>query len=298
MRIMCKYRKRFCFSVIAAFLLIAADIWISYFVLTVTYFTVTSPRVTSPLRLVMVSDLHDHEFGAGNRRLAERIRELAPDAILLVGDLLNKDSQDGRVASELIGKLVDLAPVYISYGNQEEDYMARTGKDLKAEWEALGAVVLDEEYIDLEIDGSRLRLGGLYDYAFALDGENTTNPEHMRPELYDFLTDFQDTDRFRLLMVHRPDSLIFGEAADTWSMDLAVAGHLHGGQVRLPFAGGLYAGDQGWFPKYDAGRYQLGKVENLIITRGLSSAQQRLPRFNNPPEIVVIELEPVNLDVR
>lgn len=286
-----RYLKRICLALTAAVLLTALDIFISYNCLTVSEFTVTSPRVTSPLRLVMVSDLHDHEFGTGNRRLAERIRELAPDAILLVGDLLNKDSQDGRVASELIGKLVDLAPVYISYGNQEEDYMALTGKDLKAEWEALGAVVLDEEYVDLEIHGSRIRLGGLYDYAFVTKKYEGANPLDMRPKLYDFLTDFQDTDRFRLLMVHRPDSLIFGEAADTWSMDLAVAGHLHGGQVRLPFAGGLYAGDQGWFPEYDAGRYQLGKVENLIITRGLSSAQQRLPRFNNPPEIVVIELD-------
>ncbi len=287
-----RYRKRICLALTAAVLLTALDIFISYNCLTVSEFTVTSVRIVSPLRLVMVSDLHDHEFGAGNRRLAERIRELAPDAILLVGDLLNKDSPDGRIASDLIGKLVDLAPVYISYGNQEEAYMARTRTDLKAAWEALGAVVLDEEYTDLEIRGSRIRLGGLYAYAFANDHANSTDPAHMRPELYAFLSGFQDTDRFCLLMVHRPDSLIFGEAAETWSMDLAVAGHLHGGQVRLPFAGGLYAGDQGWFPEYDAGRYRLGKVENLIITRGLSSAQQRLPRFNNPPEIVVIRLEP------
>ena len=77
----------------------------------------------------------------------------------------------------------------------------------------------------------------MYDYAFALDGNNTTTKESMRPSLYRFLTDFQNTNSYRLMMAHRPDSFIFGDAAKTWDIDLVVSGHNHGGQVILPVLG-------------------------------------------------------------
>ena len=115
--------------------------------------------------------------------------------------------------------------------------------------------------------------------------------EDMPSKIRNFLTDFEDTDAFKIMLSHRPDSFIFGHAAQTWKIDLVASGHAHGGQVRIPLKGGLYGADQGWFPKYVDGIHHFKTVRNMIITRGLGSDKEKLPRFHNIPEIVVIRLE-------
>ena len=111
----------------------------------------------------------------------------------------------------------------------------------------------------------------------------------MEEGVYDFLTDFQDTSNYKIMMAHRPDSFIFGNASQVWDIDLVVSGHNHGGQVVIPFVGGLYGGDQGWFPEYDKGLFDLNKIK-ILISSGLGSGKQKLPRFNNPPEIVNLHI--------
>lgn len=243
------------------------------------------------MKLALISDLHDHTFGEKNEELVQMLKEQEPDLILMAGDMINDISKDSHVAVELIEQVKDIAPVYYSLGNQEEDYIGRGTSDLLNELKDAGAIVLDESYQDIQVNGNAIRLGGMYDYAFALDGNNTTTKESMRPSLYQFLTDFQDTDSYRLMMAHRPDSFIFGDATRTWEIDLVVSGHNHGGQVILPFLGGIYGGDQGWFPKYVDGVHHFKKVKNMVITRGLGSGEEKLPRFNNKPEVVMIYLE-------
>ena len=129
----------------------------------------------------------------------------------------------------------------------------------------------------------------MYDYAFGQDGNNTASnaPEDVRI----FLEDFQNTDCLKIMMSHRPDSFIFGDAASYWDIDLVISGHNHGGQVVVPFLGGLYGGDQGWFPEYVHGMYQKDGM-NLFVTSGLGSHDQILKRFNNPPEIAVLKILP------
>ena len=318
----------------AAALLLAvllADIWASYHILQVTAYSLQSDRITHSMRIVLITDLHNvSSFGEGNRKLADQIREQEPDLILFAGDLINKDSPNLSVACTLLSQLTEIAPTYVSYGNQEIHYNAfrehtyhdrlvskplttameeirqrirmHTGESgdltygsvpadaIAPDYSAAGAVVLENAWQDLEIKGNRLRIGGNYCYCFGLG--NSTALSAMDPDRYAYLTSFTETeDRYRILMVHRPDSLIFAKG-EPWQMELAVSGHNHGGQVILPFLGGLYGGDQGWFPQYDFGRFSLQGVRDFIITRGLSSAEQLLPRFNNLPEIVVIDLEP------
>ena len=102
--------------------------------------------------------------------------------------------------------------------------------------------------------------------------------------------DFQDTDRLKIMMAHRPDSFIFGDAASVWDVDLVVSGHDHGGQVVVPFAGGVFGGDQGYFPKYVHGMYEKERL-HLLVSSGLGSANEPLPRVNNLPEVAVVEIE-------
>ena len=278
-------------AVIAIAVFIKVEIYISYNSLETEEYTISSDRINSEVKLALISDLHDHTFGEKNEELVQMLKEQEPDLILMAGDMINDISKDSHVAVELIEQVKDIAPVYYSLGNQEEDYIGRGTSDLLNELKDAGAIVLDESYQDIQVNGNAIRLGGMYDYAFALDGNNTTTKESMRPSLYQFLTDFQYTDSYRLMMAHRPDSFIFGDAAKTWEIDLVVSGHNHGGQVILPFLGGIYGGDQGWFPKYVDGVHHFKTVKNMVITRGLGSGEEKLPRFNNKPEVVMIYLE-------
>lgn len=269
---------------------VLASLWISKNLLLVQDYTVDLGGEEKEIRAVVISDLHDYEFGEENQQLVEKIAEEAPDLILMDGDMLNGDSGSARVPVTLIKKLKDVAPIYYALGNHEKAYMDRGNKDLIQELADAGAVVLDQEYTDLEIGGMEIRLGGLYSYAFGTDPKTGYNEaDDVSEDVRAFLEEFQDTDRVKIMMSHRPDSFIFGDTSKVWDVDLVISGHDHGGQVVLPFLGGLYGGDQGWFPEYIHGLYRKDKIQ-LFVTSGLSSDKKALPRFNNPPEIAVLHI--------
>lgn len=248
-------------------------------------------------KIVVISDLHDHEFGKDNEQLIRRVKEQNPELIILDGDMLNEDSKSDRVPVRLVKGLAEIAPVYYALGNHELDYIgAAEGKKMQKHPEDsglvkdltdAGACVLEEGYRDVEIGGCKVRIGGMYEYAFALDGDNSA--ENLTGDVRDFLEEFQNTDRYKIMLCHRPDSFVFGDASDYWKIDLVISGHDHGGQVVIPFKGGLYGGDQGWFPPYVHGLYRTGRIR-LFVTSGLSSEKQILPRWNNRPEIAVLNV--------
>lgn len=252
---------------------------------------VASDKLYSEIKLVLISDLHDHEFGERNLELVNMIAQEEPDLILMAGDFINDDSEDEDIVLSLVKELGKIAPIYFSMGNHELDYESRTGVDLAEKITDAGATVLELAYEDIEINGESIRIGGMYEYAFAMDGDNSTKPENMDSDVYQFLKEFQNTENFKLMMAHRPDSFIFGEASKTWDIDLVVSGHAHGGQVVMPFLGGLWAPDQGWFPEYVHGLHEKDKL-NIFITSGLGGQPEAAPRFNNPPEVAVITLAP------
>ena len=270
-------------------LLIAWGIFSSYNILSVTEYEICSEKIIGDVNIVLISDLHNHSFGRSNVRLTEKIRKLHPDLILLAGDFLNSDSPDPHVPLEIIQQLADMAPVYYSLGNQEKDYINKEDSMLVTDLESAGAVVLDKEYVKTKVKGMDIVIGGLFAYAFGTDG--IIDRSTMSEDTYTFLDSFQTEPSFKIMMAHRPDSFLFGQAKDTWDIDLVLSGHLHGGQVIIPFKGGLYGGDLGWFPKYAYGEFHFSAVKTMIITRGLGSGHQKLPRFNNMPEIVLIHLK-------
>ena len=274
--------------VVAFVIYILVSLWVSTNYIVIREYTADTGKSDTGFRAVVVSDLHDHRFGGDNEKLAEKIREIAPDVIIMDGDMLNAESADASVPLELIGLLKDTAPIYYALGNHELSYMENGHSDLREELESAGAVVLDKNYVDIEINGTQVRLGGLYDYAFGLNGNNDALAAPS--DTLSFLQDFQNTDRMKIMLSHRPDSFIFGDASKVWDVDLVISGHNHGGQVVIPFLGGLYGGDQGWFPEYVHGMYQKDNIL-LFETSGLGSDKQKLPRFNNPPEIAVLTIK-------
>ena len=272
-------------------ILIAVEIIISYKCLTVTDYKIKSDKIKETTKIVLISDLHNSQFGSKNKHLVDKIQKQDPDLILMDGDMLNEDGKNAQTAVELISALKKTAPVYYALGNHEIAYRQRRDKNLYQKLQKAGAKVVEKEYEDIKVRSNKIRIGGLYEYAFAVDGAGNMVKKNIPSKVRDFLMDYENTDAFKIMLSHRPDSFVFGQAADTWKIDLVVSGHVHGGQVRIPGKVGLYGGDQGWFPEYTDGIHHFKTVNHMIITRGLGSDKEKLPRFHNIPEIVVIRLE-------
>lgn len=259
--------------------------------LTVSRYTLKTEKVTAPLRVVQLSDLHNREFGKNNERLLEKVAGLDPDLILFTGDLVTCHDPERAVGLSLLEELCAIAPVYASMGNHDLEYARVHGVDLERLIENTGAVLLEREYEDVTIGGQELRLGGLYGYC--LPEKYLATGEADREECA-FLREMQDTSRMTLLMCHLQVCWLAHDGLNLWGLDCVYTGHAHGGQIRLPLLGGFYAPEQGYFPGRVWGTYEADQGGRyLVLSRGLGN-NAPLPRLFNPPEIVVTELVPAS----
>lgn len=260
-------------------------IYFSKYRLVSSFYWVYEEGISSQIRIIHISDLHNSEFGTDNQSLINKVKGQHPDLIFLTGDLIKYKEADLSVATNLIQKLKDIAPVYLSYGNHELDYEKLTGTDLKKVFEDAGAIVLEEECVDITINSQNIRIGGIYGYC--LPDELSYRPEYTDGE-GKFLEEFQDTENYKILLAHIPTPWLKYGFTECWDVDCVFTGHLHGGQIRIPFVGGLYGPDFGWFPGKLSGLYEMNDM-HVVLSRGLGSSGH-IPRFNNIPEIVVVDL--------
>lgn len=266
--------------------LLMKTLYVSVHALTITTYNLST--ISPSLRILQLSDLHNSEFGTHNSRLISAVRAQSPDLILLTGDLLNSDEQRTDIATELITQLCDIAPVYCSNGNHEVEYQEKYGVDVDELYREAGAVVLEKDYRDITVKNQQIRLGGIYGYC--LPGKYLETGEADLEETV-FLEEFQNTDLPTILMCHMPVCWMINGSLDAWDVDYVFAGHVHGGEVILPFIGGLYGPDLGWFPGRMEGIYTSGDHQKtLILSRGLGT-NEMIPRFNNIPEIVVADIQ-------
>ena len=268
--------------------LIALSAVVSKYVFTVTHYEISVP-LEQNLRLVQLSDLHNQKFGKDNVRLIERVRALEPDLILMTGDMINSDDPDLSVILDLTREMSDIAPVYCCYGNHELSWMERFGTDLRHSLEEAGATVLNANYCDVCCKGNKLRLGGYEGYYRA--PLMTSGGDKVREKQeFQFFADFENTDHYKILLNHIPTSWLDWEYRDDYKVDLVFCGHYHGGQIRLPFIGGLYAPYIGLYPPYTKGLYPSDPA-TVVLSAGLGS-EHRILRINNPGEIVCVDLLP------
>lgn len=241
------------------------------------------PDAFDGYRIAQVSDLHNAEFGDRNQRLLEMLREAEPDMIAITGDLIDSRKTNIAVALAFAEEAVKFAPCYYVSGNHE----ARVSEyqDLKTGLEAAGVTVLDDAQVKIEVSGESITVIGVNDPSFHAD-YLTSDAAVMDRKLSELSSEDAG---FAILLSHRPELFDTYVAHD---MDLILTGHAHGGQFRLPLIGGLIAPNQGLFPKYDDGLYSEGNT-NMIVSRGLGNSI--IPfRFNNRPEVVLIELKGQN----
>lgn len=268
----------------AAIFLLLSVIVSNYHLEITTYNYAENPEKTT--KIVLLTDLHGNSFGKDNCRLLTKIKDITPDIICLAGDFIVEDNtaEDNTKFIKLLNNLTEISPVYYSFGNHDLNYFNKNGYSLLEEMQATGCIVLEEEYVDIELNYKKLRLGGMFDYAF--NQQYLPEDEWADDSTCKFLNEFTDTDRVKILMCHRPESFIY-EDASFRNIDFVLCGHTHGGIWRLPFLGGLIAPEQGLFPEYDKGEFDLNNIK-MIISSGLSG-YKKIPRLFNSPEITVIE---------
>ena len=230
-------------------------------------------------RVAQVSDLHNAEFGEGNAGLLAKLQQAGPDIIVLTGDLADSRRTNIDICLDFAAAAAEIAPLYYVSGNHEAriDEYPR----LEAGLRAAGAVVLNDALVALQKDGAEIYLLGLSDPAFA-QASYMDGAEQLIGRLAGLTT---EADGFRVLLSHRPE--LFAAYAEA-GVDLVFCGHAHGGQIRLPIIGGLFAPGQGLLPRYDAGIYQRGACQ-MVVSRGLGNSIFPL-RVNNRPQVIVAEL--------
>lgn len=254
--------------------------------LTVTSYKIET-KLDNPLRIVQLTDLHEKEFGKDNIRLIETVKEQDPDLIVMTGDMQNKNDEDTDVVCSLIRELSKTADVYYGYGNHEKTWEQNFNKNFAEIVTDAGATVLENEYMDITVRGNELRIAGYMGYYRAVNMTADTEKEQ-QAELA-FMDEFENTDRYKILLNHIPTSWSDWGYLDLYPVDLVFGGHYHGGQMVLPLVGPLYAPYIGFFPDNVKGLYQ-GENGNCILSSGLGT-DYFIPRINNLPEIVTVVLE-------
>lgn len=248
--------------------------------LTLRTYTVASPKLTAEVRLAVVTDFHSSDNADD---VVAMVASCAPDAVLLVGDMFDDDiaNRPTERTLSLMRQLSALYPCYYVSGNHE----AWTGEmdALYQQTEEAGVMVLRMSSGVLTVRGQRIALCGIPDpYEMVFSGAPDTE-EQLRQAMENV-----DSADFIVLLAHRPELLA---KYAQFPLDLVVSGHAHGGQVRIPgVLNGLYAPNQGWFPKLAGGAYTQDGT-TLIVSRGLA-VRTRLPRIFNRPEVVLVRCVP------
>lgn len=282
-------KRRWIAAVLILCALLCLELYRSNRCLTVERETVYSDNITEPVRIVHLSDLHNARFGENNRDLLAEVSGQKPDLIFFTGDLVTGHIKNTDVAMNLVEALSQIAPVYVSLGNHEQQHQGNFGSDLTGMLEHRGARVMEFTYEDITLKGQNLRIGGISGYC--VPEIHLVSGEAKVPEC-EFLKEFQNTDSFTMLLAHIPVSWILNDAISYWDADAVFSGHTHGGQFRIPLLGGVFAPDMGFFPGWLEGQFlSEDGSKTLILSRGLGNSLP-IPRLNNPPQILVVELLP------
>lgn len=251
-----------------------------------THYSIRIPFLDEELKgtkIVQVSDVHFPKEGVSIQRLLKKVANESPSFIALTGDLIQVDEKfPASKLSQLSTGLAKIAPTYAVTGNHD-----LKGGHLR-DWEQMlsesGVTVLIDEAVWHPINGSGLVLMGLSEKE---DFDSAPKPILKEIELTD-----EQKDEKRILLAHHPEFLEEYLMDLTRVPDLILSGHAHGGQIRLPFFGGLFAPGQGRFPKYTSGVHFDPDLpdKRMVVSRGIGNSTFPF-RFNNRPEIVVIELQ-------
>jgi len=280
-----KHRKKI---ILAATMLLTALMLCAFDVrLAIRSYEVESKEIESPIRLVLVTDLHSCKWGEEQQKLVDAVIDQQPDAVLLGGDIFDDKVPDTNAELFLKG-IASLYPCYYVTGNHE--YWSGQ-RDFAVKMEILEryhVTILNGESELLTVGGQSINICGVDDPDAYMVADNPSAVMSFAEQLKQVSGQTRD-DLYTVLLSHRPER--FADYVSN-GFDLVLSGHAHGGQWRIPLLlNGLYSPNQGLFPQYAGGRYeQDGTI--MVVSRGLARESTIVPRIFNRPELVVVNLIP------
>ena len=251
--------------------------------LKIASYTLRSPKVERAIRIAFLSDLHSCNYGENAQTLVSAIDRQRPDLILLGGDIFDDVLPDDNTEA-LLQQISGRYPCYYVTGNHEywggAEAFARKMRIL----EESHVTRLDNEAAAVTVQGMQINICGVNDPEAAKIGDGFSFGAALEN-----IAQVSANRNFTLLISHRPERI---DDYAKYPFDLVLAGHAHGGQWRIPhLINGVYAPNQGVFPKYAGGMYMRGDT-CMIVGRGLARESTRIPRFYNRPELVIIDIIP------
>ncbi len=228
------------------------------------------------VKIAQISDVHSADLEGPLRAALE---EAAPDLIVMTGDLVNREDRDLSRALSLARMAAETAPAFFAPGNHEVDNPC--WPELRDGLEEAGVQVLEDRAVLWSLRGEGVNLMGLWDVT-----HDPLGWAHAQAALPERVRALRREGALNVLLSHRPSLL---EEYGAGGADVVFCGHAHGGQVRLPLAGPVFAPDEGLFPKHTAGVYQAGETR-MVVSRGLGNGTP-YPRLWNGPELVVVTMK-------
>ena len=274
-----KNKKKLIIISAVMLIIILLDCW--GFSMKTEYYTADSDKISSPVRIVFISDLHNCFYGGTDQSgLMNAIDDAKPDIVLFGGDIV--DEMGGTKNAETILKMVSEAyPCAYTCGNHE--IKRKDTDDIFKLIKQTGVPVLHGNSLDLDVNGQKIHITGAVEPA-----TDSSQIERACMET--------TPDSYNILLGHEPQyfyNYFTDEPEQTKNFDLLLSGHDHGGQWRLPFVldQGLYAPDQGLFPDFTGGQRSVNNSVQ-IVSRGLARQAYMLvvPRIFNRPELSVIDI--------
>lgn len=244
-----------------------------------TNYTIKSIKIKKPVMLAVITDLHSCDYGENGKALLQMLDAIHPDIVLLAGDIID-DHMPWENGLANIQGITDKFPCYYVSGNHE--YKSGNIQGIKAELRARNVAVLEGETLKAQVNGQVIQMSGIDD---ALIGKTKMALQLKAASAF-------DERYYTVFMAHRPELI---QQYLPYGYDLIVCGHAHGGQVRVPFLApqGLYAPNQGIFPRYTGGFWKMGGTD-FVVSRGLSKKNIRIPRLYNCCELVAVRLMPAD----
>jgi len=272
-----------------------------------TFYSVSSLKVDSKIRVIHLSDLHNCNYGKENEKLLNRIKKLKPDLIICTGDMIDSGKDKMESTIKLCTELNKISPSYYVYGNNEVEKIygfVLSEKELDKKFGFNSENRNPEKLSELKDEfEKKLEKGGIKVLKNETDiisvgttnieifGSLTSNPSSFWSYSCGVFENYigSNHDNLKITAIHEP--FIFEDfSSDTWG-DLLLCGHTHGGTVRVPVLGPLYTHEGGFFPerseKYVYGRYNVSGAP-LIVSSGLENSN--VLRINNQPELVVVDI--------
>ena len=254
--------------------------------LTLVEYSLKSSKIKTPIKILQISDLHSCILSKNQKELIEKIKKIKPDLIAMTGDIAD-DVRAIEGTELLVEGIKDVAPIYYVSGNHE--YWSTSIANIKSLLIKNKVHILENESKIINVRGNNITFCGVEDpecefYNLQIlknQGYNSWD------DMFRIFSGLKKEASYNVLLSHRPERI---DLYRKYNFDLVLSGHAHGGQVRIPFIlNGLYAPNQGLFPKYAGGLYRYHNLVH-IVSRGMS-VNPRLPRVFNPPELVVIYLK-------